>query len=167
MSDNDGMMPPYDSRSIANRILEIARTKGLPLTIMQLQKLVYYAHGWWLSYSEGQPLTSDYPKAWKYGPVYDAIYDAFRGSGSQPILGYAVDEQTGLKIASDLTPAVNAMVERVVDAYGRLHAFQLSDMTHTTNPPWTVASKQYGHYAPISNELIRENFDAKRRRKSQ
>lgn len=160
------MMPPYDSRSVANRILEIARAKDIPLTMMQLQKLVYYAHGWWLSYSGGQPLTSDPPKAWKYGPVYDAIYDAFRGSGSQPILGYAVDGQTGLKISSDVSQSVSAVVERVVDAYGRLHAFQLSDMTHTPNSPWTVASRQYGYCAPISNELIREHFDGLRQRKA-
>lgn len=158
------MMPPYDSRVVANRILEVARSKGIPLTMMQLQKLVYYAHGWWLSYSEGVPLTSDSPKAWKYGPVYDAIYGAFRGSGSQPILGFAVDDQTGLKIHGDLSKQADAMIDRVVDAYGRLHAFQLSDMTHTPNSPWTIASKQYGYYAPISNELIRKHFDGLRKR---
>lgn len=155
-------MPPYDSRAVANRILEIADQKGLRLTMMQLQKLVYIAHGWWLTFSDGCPLTSDEPQAWQYGPVYKSLYNAFRGSGSQPILQKAKDPITGFEFKSEMSGDVNSLLEQVVESYGRFHAFQLSDMTHQNGTPWDQATKRHGYYARISNEVIKEHFDGLR-----
>jgi uncharacterized phage-associated protein len=51
---------------------------------MQLQKLVYIAHGWNLAIN-GTPLTSDIPAAWDYGPVYRDLFEALRAYGSNPV----------------------------------------------------------------------------------
>ena len=160
-------MPPYDSRYIANRILDIASEKGKSLTMMQLQKLVYIAHGWWLTFSNGNPLTSDTPQAWQYGPVYQSVYNAFRGSGSRPIVTKATDPITGMEMSADITDDVTGLLRQIVDSYGDFHAYQLSDMTHQPNTPWSIASKQFGYYAPISNTLIKEHFDELRRERAQ
>ena len=60
------------SVAIANEFLRRAGKAGL--TQMQIQKLVYFAHGWNLALSN-EPLTTDSPQAWNYGPVYSDLYD--------------------------------------------------------------------------------------------
>ncbi|MCH2180331.1 MAG: DUF4065 domain-containing protein [Mariniblastus sp.] len=149
----------YDSRAVANKILDIADQKCISLTMMQLIKLVYISHGWWLSLSDGQALTSDEVQAWQYGPVYPAVYRSFRHNGSRVIRDRAVAPVTGLKIESDFSDDMVTLMDQVVDSYGQLHAFQLSDMTHQPGTPWETASATGGNYARIWDSSIKEHFD--------
>ena len=63
----------FPTVAVANAILTAARAQGILLTPLQLAKLVYIAHGWWLAHS-GQPLSPDEVQAWKYGPLIPALY---------------------------------------------------------------------------------------------
>jgi uncharacterized phage-associated protein len=159
-------MGPFDSRAIANRILDIASERGLRLTMMQLLKLVYIAHGWWLTYSNGRPLTTDKPQAWQYGPVHPLVYRAFRQFGAQPISGRAYDPETGFAYSANVSSDVDSVLESVVQSYGPLHAYRLSDMTHQPGTPWDRATKTWGNYAPISDMSIKEHFDELRRQRT-
>ena len=161
------MSGPYSSLAIANKILEIAKTKNIKLTMMQLLKLVYISHGWWLTFSGGKPLTKDLPQAWQYGPVYPMIYKAFRGNGSSTITHKAADPYTGLEAYEDISEEAVGLLEKVVDAYGHLHAYALSDMTHQDGTPWSMTSQEGGYYAPISNTLIKEHFDDLRQQRTE
>src|SRR5579862_1609210 len=113
----------HDSRAVANRILEAARARGISLTIMQLLKLVYYAHGWNLA-AYGEPLTRDAAEAWQYGPVYPTVYRALK-NGTE-IVGPVRDFRTGVAVVDNFSPTEEAIIDFVVDNYGRMHAFQLS-----------------------------------------
>lgn len=159
-------MQQFDSRVIANRILEIADSKNIDLTMMQLLKLVYIAHGWWLTYSNGEPLTSDKPQAWQYGPVYPAVYKSFRHFGPQHITQRARDIETGFEYSSTLPNDIDTVLDSVVESYGRMHAYRLSDMTHQTGTPWDQATKQWGNYAPIADASIKDHFDGLRRERT-
>lgn len=159
------IMQPLDSRAVANRILEIAESKDITLTMMQLQKLVYIAHGWWLAFSN-TPLTKDSPEAWQYGPVYRSVYNSFRGSGSQPIRRRASDPITGLLFSGEFSSDADGLLDQIVDSYGKMHAFQLSDITHQENTPWSKASSESGYYATISNSMIKEHFDDLRKERT-
>lgn len=50
-----------EALAIANEFIDLAAEREEQLTPMKLQKLVYYAHGWWLG------LTSQ-PLAWRGNP---------------------------------------------------------------------------------------------------
>lgn len=145
------MSTGYDARSVANAILIEAWRQGKELTIMQLLKLVYFAHGWSLALLN-RPLISDPIEAWQYGPVVPSVYKALPGAGSKVI-------SSEIKIDGfPLIPSLDAqeveIVKSIVKNYGDLHAFQLSELTHTPKSPWS----QTPQYQSIPNQIIRDYF---------
>lgn len=154
-------MGPFDSRAVANKILELAERHNKNLTMMQLIKLVYIAHGWWLKASNGEPLTLDTAEAWQYGPVNRNVYQSFRSFGSRliPVGFRASDPATGFPYSGEFSEEQERMIDSVVSNYGHIHAYALSDMTHQPGTPWSVATESNGYYAPIPNELIHSHFN--------
>jgi uncharacterized phage-associated protein len=149
----------HSSLSVANKMLEIAGGKKIPLTIMQLIKLVYISHGWSLALLN-KPLVSDRVEAWQHGPVYPAIYNEFRGSGWQPINRTAKDKASGIEISSNFDADEVSIMSKVIDSYGKFHAFELSARTHQAGTPWfQVYDEGRGKFAEIGNDLIKTHFD--------
>jgi uncharacterized phage-associated protein len=153
------MTSGHDSRAVANQILDIAEQQGIKLTLMQLIKLVYLAHGWWLTFSDGKPLTSSSPQAWQYGPVHPEVYRAFKRYGRGHISGRAVNNLTGFEYSEDFTADELALLEQVVASYGKYHAFTLSDIMHRPGTPWSTVNSEFGDYSPIPNNIIKRHFD--------
>src|SRR5687768_4006741 len=67
----------HDARNVANEFLRQAKERGTKLTNMELQKLVYIAHGYSLAILD-RPLIKQYVEAWRYGPVIPDLYHALR-----------------------------------------------------------------------------------------
>jgi uncharacterized phage-associated protein len=147
----------HDPRAIANKILDIRDETGQPLTIMQLIKLIYIADGWSLALL-GKPLANERPEAWQYGPVYRSVYNAFSGIGSSPVGSRAHVRGTGLTIEEDFGDDEAKIIEMVVNAYGKLSAFALSNLTHQPDTPWSKAFDK-GRYTPISDEDMLSHFE--------
>jgi uncharacterized phage-associated protein len=159
-------MEGHDARAVANKLLEISEKQGIKLTLMQLIKLVYLSHGWWLTFSEGDPLTSSSPQAWQYGPVHPEVYRAFKKYGRAPILGRAINADTGFEYQSHFSNDEVALMEQVVSSYGRYHAFTLSDIMHKPGTPWSLVNSESGDYAPIPNSVIKKHFDEIRKQRN-
>lgn len=150
------------SPAIANEFIKLSGVSGL--TQMQLQKLVYIAHGWNLAIS-GAPLTVDQPQAWDYGPVYPDLWRALRAHGRQAVqqlikvrdfIPFADPESVA---TAALTDAERELVARVHSDYSKFPAFQLSALTHQDGTPWTkVYAGGAGKGGEISPELIRDHF---------
>ncbi|MEL7688413.1 type II toxin-antitoxin system antitoxin SocA domain-containing protein [Citromicrobium bathyomarinum] len=150
---------PQPALAIANRILDSAQERGISLTNMQLIKLIYISHGWSLALL-GKPLVDEQPQAWQHGPVYRTVYHAFRESGSRPVGEKALHPFSGTEWVADLEEDEQAIVDQVVEAYGRHHAFSLSARTHQVGTPWhQVWNDGRGKYRPIPNDLIKSHFD--------
>jgi uncharacterized phage-associated protein len=151
----------HDPRAIANKILEICKAKGIRVTLMQLIKLVYLADGWSVAL-RNEPLSKHNPQAWQYGPVYPTVYKAFKRFGSGAITEPARDSATDVEIAEPFSDDELALLEQVVDSYGRMHAFRLSEIMHRAGTPWTTTVSESGHYAEIPLGIIAEHFKALR-----
>ncbi len=153
----------HEPLAIANKVLGVASERGLSLTIMQLIKLVYFAHGWTLALL-GKPLVNDEPQAWQHGPVYPSIYNEFRGFGSRPIERTAKNSWSGTDYETKLSDDELSVLEQVVSAYGKTHAFELSSRTHQKGTPWDqVYQGGVGKFQPIGNDLIKTHFDTLKR----
>jgi uncharacterized phage-associated protein len=135
----------YDARTIANEFLRVAKEAGRNLTNMQLQKLVYIAHGYTLAILN-KPLVRQSVEAWRYGPVIADLYHALRQYGSGvvtapiPMLG-----------KEPLSETDRALVKAVISAYGRFSGPQLSTMTHRDGTPWRQV---YQPNAFLNNDVI-------------
>lgn len=146
--------PPIE---VANAVLTEAWGQKKLMTIMQLLKLVYISHGWSLGLLDA-PLVDEEPEAWQHGPVFPAIYRAFRGSGSQPItqLGRGLFGATPI---ANLAEPQKEIVQSIVKNYGDMHAFGLSRITHNPDTPWSLVYKDgSGSSEEIPDSLIRDHY---------
>lgn len=157
-------LPPeeisHDSRAVANRILEKSRVKNQgidSLSIMKLLKLVYFAHGWSLVFSD-VPLVQQSPQAWKYGPVYEDIYDSLSNWGKNTIKTLIIDEKTKLPYSEMFTASQDRVIDFVLEKYSNFSAFALSDKTHQLGTPWDISFKGDGVYSEISNNLMQKHY---------
>jgi uncharacterized phage-associated protein len=174
---------PYPVKAVANYFLDLAEKEGKKLTPMQLQKLVYFAHGWYLALTE-KPLVDEHPEAWPYGPVFPSLYHAFKEYGGGPIQGRAleysldVNPATGRRtIFRATTPSLDddpvpesreyskSVVKRVWDVYGSWTGLQLSQLSHLSDGPWEATRRANPDRkgSDIADDQIREYFLKKAR----
>jgi uncharacterized phage-associated protein len=149
----------YDARQIANWFILRAASDGRKLSIMQLLKLVFLSHGWYLEMRK-RPLFLNRVEAWRHGPVVPEVYAEFRKPGPS---GIYVSESSAAWNADEITLTDQRVLEEVYRIYGQLSPFRLSDLTHEPNGPWDQATSLWGYFAPITNDLIQSHYEMKRK----
>ncbi len=148
----------YSPGAIANYFLTKAWNKSHGLTPVHLQKLMYFANGWYMAFSNEDsvmPLINEPFQAWEYGPVCGSVYHEFKGFGINPITkNYLMRE---LEISTDLldveiktntipsnSEEVITLLDNVWERYAAFTAPQLSTMTHSEDidNPWRIAKRE-------------------------
>jgi uncharacterized phage-associated protein len=137
----------------ANRILEIAKEKGITLTPLQLMKLTYMSQGWMLGL-KGKALFDDRIEAWKYGPVIPSLYQRTKLFGSGPIT-----EQLPAPTGDNLDGDAEEILQSVVETYGRYSGVALSNLTHRPGSPWSQFWKEGVINCEIPVSAIRAHYD--------
>jgi uncharacterized phage-associated protein len=156
---------PYDSRAIANFLLDLAEGRKLRLTQLSLYKIIYFAHGWYLA-ETGTPLVAHDFEAWKFGPVIKVLRDEFGALRDKPITtrAFKLDIFSGGRslVPSNLDLHDSYFVRRVFEAYHVHDAWKLSEMTHESGSPWDLlwnANEPIGRLGlRIKNSDIKEHF---------
>ncbi|MCH8617278.1 DUF4065 domain-containing protein [Sphingomonas sp. SM33] len=159
-------MPAW-SPEIANEFIRMAQANRHALNQMQLQKLVYIAHGWCLAYTDN-PLTGDRPEAWSFGPVYRRLAIALARYGRAPVtsaicvgdLHRAWPVQGSVQVAkADLDGSESDTIAMVYRDYSCLDAAQLATITQRPGTPWhkTFAAGA-GERRDIPHSLVRDQF---------
>lgn len=120
-------------------MLDFADRRGIPLTHVKLQKLLYFAHARHLVTTK-RPMVAGYFEAWQYGPVHPTVYGAFKSAGSDPILFRAqrVDPLTGtgFPLAAPADETTASIVEDVAKDLGPLDWRRLVEISHAKEGPW-------------------------------
>lgn len=142
----------YSATVIANTFLDLAKRDSKQLTNMQLQKLVYIAHGWSLALLE-QPLFYNNVHAWEWGPVIPKLYKPLRKYGAGVVTEPIPTDDPPV----DPKSLEMGIIEAVWKSYGNLSGPRLSAITHEDDSPWSITwnAAQYG---VIPNELIAEHY---------
>ena len=123
----------YSVAAVANRVLSVAHDKGIEVTNLKLQKLVYFVQGFALAMLE-HPLINDEIQAWTYGPVIPELYHKVKGYDADPITGTL---EAGDSIEDD--PDADKVIKAVVEKLGHLSVTQLVNLSHRDNSPWAAA----------------------------
>jgi uncharacterized phage-associated protein len=164
---------PYPAAAIANEFIKLARESKRPLSPLKLQKLVYFAHGWYLALV-GKPLINEPVQAWKFGPVIPSLYHAFKHYEKEsvtnslpgedvwsplvlggPVNQYSVDDGPD----EGENEVAKQIIKRVWEVYGRFSAVQLSNLTHAPDSPWSnTPDKDKRRSVEIDQDLIRAYF---------
>lgn len=125
----------YPALAVANYFIQKANEENEQVDPLKLQKLIYFANGWHLAL-RGTPLIQEKIHAWKYGPVVESVYQAFKRYGSRPI-----DEVAG----STLIPGDDAeaieLLDTVWELYGHYSGVQLSNLSHDPEGPWSARTR--------------------------
>ena len=124
--------------------------QGDLMTNLRLQKLLYFAQGWYLA-RYGKPLFQEEIEAWPYGPVVPEVYNAYKQNGRDGIEGT-------LPEADAFTEDEFALLLDVARKYDRFATSSLVNMTHKPGSPWSIV----GGHGAIPKDLIRTCFDAER-----
>lgn len=141
---------PVHAMIVAGRILRQRHLRGQSTTTLDLIKLTYIAHGWFLGIY-GVPLIEEVVEAWKYGPVIPIVYERFQSYRGEPI---------------DLVPEDNSrqmsriqlhIIDQTVQAYASYDTWSLSAITHKPGTPWDKVTKAR-HSRIISNDLIQRHY---------
>ena len=144
----------YDARNVANEFLRQAKERSTTLTNMELQKLVYIAHGYSLAILN-RPLIKQNAEAWRYGPVIPDLYHALRQYGAG-----VVRNPINVLPNERLSETDSKLVASVLEAYGRFSGPQLSTMTHREGTPWKEVYDPHAsfHSDTIPDRLIKEHY---------
>jgi uncharacterized phage-associated protein len=141
--------------TIADYILWMCHRVGDLPTNWKLQKLVYYAHAWYIALYD-RPLVDGEFQAWVHGPVHPALYSRFRGCGWDRI-NYQPPKKP------ILPPGVEKHINEVMDIYNKFTAWDLARMSHEETP-WREARGNIPESAPskvaIRYDSIKKYYSA-------
>jgi len=137
---------------------------------MKLQKLVYFAHGWYLAFTD-EPLINEPVEAWQFGPVIPSLYHSLKNYGRREITDLLTDDpwdfflgESGHEYSIDDGPDAEEnsfakqIVKRVWDVYSGFSAVQVSNLTHNEDAPWSRTPGKDKKHTVIDQEIIKEYY---------
>lgn len=128
--------------------------QGDLMTNLRLQKLLYYAQGWYLA-RYGRPLFPEEIEAWKLGPVVRTVYNTYKANGKRGLEG-------SMPSADSFTDEEYALLLDVAREYERIGTPRLIDMSHRPGSPWAKVKER----SVIGKDLIRSYFASQKQLKT-
>ena len=151
--------------AVANEFLMLADDEGVALTPMQIIKLTYLTHGYYLAIAD-EPLLDETVEAGRYGPIVPSLYRRLAVFGNEPVDCEIADiDHTHSTIQ---TPKISKkrkftrlLIKKIYDVYGNLSGMQLSELTHKPGTPWSETTdngEKLRKGQDIQDEVIRNHF---------
>jgi uncharacterized phage-associated protein len=147
----------YSALTVANYFIAKALVEGGQIDPLKLQKLIYFANGWHLA-KYGTPLIREPIHAWKYGPVVESVYHAFKHYGGQRIT--ATGSEPDETIEAQQT---RELLDEVWKHFGHYNGLALSNLSHDPDGPWaqrTRGGPSLGFGPKMRNEEMRSYFES-------
>lgn len=140
---------------VSGKIIHYHREKYMEsISPMKLQKLCYYAQGFYMAYHNNETLFDEDFEAWQHGPVIRELYREYRSYGWKPI-----DKE--ITATFDENDDEDKFLIEVVNSFGSYEGSTLSRMTHEETP-WINARgnlpENEASTDPITKESLAEYF---------
>lgn len=158
----------YGIRQLANWLLDYANSRGVQISNMGLNKLLFFAYEHSLIFHK-RKLTNAKIEAWDHGPVFREVYRSFKSHGNKDIDDRAsvYDPKTdSVKIAN---PNIDIEDEKIIiegikDLIS-LPTYILREISHSNDGAWAQVWNHPGHSNPgmeISDEIIYRTNESRR-----
>lgn len=170
-----------DIRDVARYIGLSLTTKGLSISPLKLQKMLYYSQAWFMVFlGRENTLFKDIPQAWVNGPVYPVIYYEYKDKAAnmcdhlESSVFFDGDPADGLKYFTDLLnfdADKIELIESIVMLYGSQSQNNLILLTHS-ELPWAETRGNLPPYARSDKEIpldlmyryYKDRYDKNRRK---
>lgn len=131
---------PLNIHDVVDYIIVRLDEGGVPLSLLKLQKLLFYVQAWRLAFGKGKFFEGRF-QAWIHGPVNREVYDRFKDDFSlYSIVGaQAVRNENAGEV---FTEEQRLHIDEVLEAYGSFSGTQLEAMTHSEKP-WQAAREGF------------------------
>lgn len=141
----------YTIDTVTDALLERSRSRGIAMSNLMLQKLLYYSQAWHLALANAPLFNEDF-EAWVHGPVVPAVFRRFKHFRWDAITD-AVNPCNDAQL--------NVYLDSVLNSYGGYSAKQLERLTHS-EWPWIFARAGVPDDEPcthvISEDVMRVYF---------
>lgn len=129
----------------------LASRSGWTLSNLELQKILYLAHMFYLGRHDGEPLVPGYFEAWDYGPVHPDLYHRVKVFGADPV-------QNVFHENADLEPGPERdILDEAYDKLGSVGPGGLVNATHRRGGAWDVNYTPGVRHCLIPNrDILRE-----------
>lgn len=139
----------YSALFVSKYLIVAARERGIQVSNLKLQKLLYFLQGLFFSLTNEFLFDDDFV-AWNYGPAIPRVYCEYRYNSSEPILA----KFPGISF-NNMDELVKTVVSIVLSVFGKYSAQELADaMRH--EKPWQ--KHHNGSNATIPKKEIAESF---------
>lgn len=132
----------------------LSKRSDWTLSNLQLQKIIYLAHMFYMGQNEKEPLVHGNFEAWAYGPVHPSLYQAAKVYGSAPV------KSLGVRSDYSTDEAEFEILNEAYDDLGKTTPGKLINITHREGGAW-----DRNYIAGARNIIIpnREIFDEYRK----
>lgn len=120
------------------------------LSLLKLQKLLYYCQAWFLAFGKGRLFSGKF-QAWVHGPVNRHIYDRFKDEKVLYSSVSAADMRSDFSY-SRLSPDERAQIDAILTVYAAYTGDQLEEMAHQEEP-WMAARCGIAMHERCENEI--------------
>ncbi|MDR3164856.1 MAG: DUF4065 domain-containing protein, partial [Synergistaceae bacterium] len=140
----------YFSLNVASHIANVCEAQNITYNNTKIQKLLYCCYGCSLA-MYNKRLCDEYPRAWQFGPVFPRVFS------------YIKKGHNILTVCQKLDAPMDilALIDEVINTFGRHSATALSTWTHKEGSPWDiVVNAMNDPNGIIPDDLIAEYFIA-------
>lgn len=148
---------------VAHLIVLAASQKGIGVTPLKLQKLLYYLQAWNLVFFN-TPVFQDEPEAWVNGPVYRKVYDHYRDYQMFEFIRITPEEKLHLdERVADMLRTIRfetsqqELLDEILSKYGKMASADLGLRTYNEDP-WKNARKGLGIFEYSDNVITHKSM---------
>ncbi len=133
-------------------LVSLFNDEGLPVTQLQVQKLMYLFEAYYMN-KENKTLYECEYQAWPFGPVATPLYKHFKKYGKEEIK-LTPEER---KIAEKTSDIKKKYMHNLYKVFKDFKVFELVSFTHATGSPWESCWKEKP-YSEIPKNMIKDWF---------